>query len=75
MEVGRDGTDSTIDNAISMSSSYGLSHTEAIDEAREVALVVDGWASHFEASGVPVTWIKQAALSIDHQKLVVQRIQ
>lgn len=74
MEVGHEGSDSTIDNAISMSSSYGLSHAEAIEEAREVALVVDDWASHFEASGVPITWIKQAASSIDHRKLLDQRI-
>ena len=73
MEVGVDGSDSTIDNAISMSSAYGLSHGEAIEEAREVAIVVNDWASHFKASGVPEKWIKQVALSIDHRQLLAQR--
>jgi serine/threonine-protein kinase HipA len=73
MEVGLEGYDSTIDNAISMSAAYGLSHGEAINEARKVALVVDDWASHFEASGAPDRWIKHAAASIDNPKLFNQR--
>jgi serine/threonine-protein kinase HipA len=73
VEAVLEGYDSTIDNAISMSAAYGLSHGEAINEARKVALVVDDWASHFEASGAPDRWIKHAAASIDNPKLFNQR--
>ncbi|MDO8890095.1 MAG: type II toxin-antitoxin system HipA family toxin, partial [Hydrogenophaga sp.] len=61
------------DNALSMAAMYGLSAREALDEARHVARVVDGWPVHFIAQGVSAEATAQLADQIDRPFLRKQR--
>jgi len=73
MVVGRQGAESTIDNAISMSGAYRLTPLTAVEEARKVARVVDAWQAHFAAKGLSATVIRELALHIDRPFLLEQR--
>src|SRR5262245_31523397 len=73
MRVGRDGADSTIDNAMSEAALFGLSADEARAEAARVAKVCDEWKSHFAATGVRNTDIEYLAQFIDRDFLREQR--
>lgn len=75
MEVGEDGAVSTVDNALSMASAYGLTQGAALGEARSVAGVVDGWRKHFLAAGVPDGVVDSLAMQIDRPALREQRAQ
>jgi hypothetical protein len=52
MRVGEQAADSTLLNALSMCTLFGLKHDAAVREAREVAAVVSGWKEHFAGCGV-----------------------
>jgi len=73
MRVGEQEADSTISNALSMSSMYGLGKNEAIKEAQAVAQVIDGWQQHFVACGVTRGDIDLYAEQIDRPFLSDQR--
>jgi serine/threonine-protein kinase HipA len=73
MRVGRDGADSTIENAYSEASLFGLSADEARTEAAKVARVCDQWKSHFVHVGVGATDIEYLSQFIDRDFLLVQR--
>ena len=73
MRVGEQEADSTVSNALSMSSMYGLGKNEAIKEAQAVAQVIDGWKQHFVASGVTRGDIDLYAEQIDRPFLSDQR--
>ena len=73
MIVGREGTISSVENAISMSQAYGLNRTEALVEASRVAVVVNGWQTHFAACGVDGNTISSLADQIDRGYLLGQR--
>lgn len=73
MGVGDDGAVSHVDNALSMSASYGLTGREARDEAARVARVVEGWRSHFSSLGVDGNTITLLGDQIDRPFLLDQR--
>jgi serine/threonine-protein kinase HipA len=73
MRVGTDDADSTMDNALSMCAQFGLGRDAAVAQAREVAAVVDRWATHFAAAGVSARDIARHATQIDRPFLLAQR--
>ncbi len=52
MIVGREGTASTLDNALSSASAFGLSQAQAKAIADDISLVARRWRTHFQAAGV-----------------------
>jgi serine/threonine-protein kinase HipA len=73
MSVGSNEAESTIDNALSMSSLFALKRTEAESEVRTVARAVDPWRRHFAAEGVSARDIESYAEQIDRPFLLDQR--
>jgi len=73
MRVGEQAADSTLANALSMSSLFALKSDEAAREARAVAQVVSGWKQHFAACGVAAADIELYAEQIDRPFLREQR--
>lgn len=73
MRVGEQAADSTVVNALSMSSLFSLKSDEARREAGAVAQVVSGWKQHFAASGVAPADIELYAEQIDRPFLREQR--
>jgi len=73
MRVGVSGTDSTLDNALSQHTLFGLNRTEAEAQVRLVAAVVDGWKPHFAAAGLNSADIESLAQQIDLPFLRDQR--
>jgi serine/threonine-protein kinase HipA len=73
MRVGREGADSTLENACSEAALFGLSADEARAQAAQVAQVCDGWKSHFKEAGVSRADIEYLAQFIDREFLVLQR--
>jgi len=71
--VGRDGADSTLDNALSEVRSFGLKLPEAKVIVRQVAQVVDGWRHHFENCGVGESDLEILGQYIDNDRLGSQR--
>ncbi|MEX8521833.1 MAG: type II toxin-antitoxin system HipA family toxin [Leptothrix ochracea] len=74
MRVGTAGAESSLDNALSMCSAFGLSRDQAVAEARTVAAVVDDWQPAFRAAGVSPTDIAQLAEQLDRPFLRAQRV-
>lgn len=52
LDVGENGKEATLTNAVSWSERFGLSHAEAVDEIKAIWLVVREWRNHFEEYGV-----------------------
>jgi serine/threonine-protein kinase HipA len=75
MRVGEQAADSTLANALSMSSLFALKGGEAAQEASAVAQVVSGWKEHFAACGVRPADIDLYAQQIDRPFLREQREQ
>ncbi len=73
MRVGRQDADSTLENALSMSSLFSLKRDDAAAEVRMIAAVVSGWKEHFRACGVTAADIEQYAEQIDRPFLRQQR--
>jgi len=73
MRVGRDGADSSLQNAFSEAALFGLSARQARDQAARVAAVCDGWKAHFVRAGVTRTDVDQLARFIDRDFLRDQR--
>jgi len=73
MRVGEQAADSTLANALSMSSLFALNSGEAAREARAVAQVVSGWKEHFAICGVASADIELYAEQIDRPFLREQR--
>lgn len=73
MGVGEEGAASSVANALSMAAAYGMDAREAQEEARRVALVVNGWQNHFRAAGVGAQAIALLADQIDRPFLSQQR--
>ena len=73
MRVGRNGPDSSLENALSEVGAFGLKLQVARGIVREVAQVVDGWRAHFQSCGV--TEADQATLAqyLDNDRLGSQR--
>jgi serine/threonine-protein kinase HipA len=73
MRVGRDGADSTLDNALSEHRSFSLTLDAARAVCSEIARAVDGWHAHFAAVGVTARDLEQLAQHIDRDALQAQR--
>ena len=73
MRVGEQAADSTLANALSMSSLFGLRSDDAVREAAAVAQVVSRWQEHFAACGVTAGDIALYAEQIDRPFLREQR--
>lgn len=73
LRVGKDAADSTIANALSEASQFGLRAADARREAARVAKVVDGWKDHFRQAGASPHDIDRLAQFIDRDSLMSQR--
>lgn len=73
MRIGRDGAESTLDNALSEHRAFALTLAEAQAVCHEVARVVDGWQAHFAAAGVAPRDLALLAQHIDRDALRAQR--
>ena len=73
MRVGAQGTESTLENAISEHRLFGLTYDEAAAEIARVTRCVEGWAAHFKATGVSDSDLTQLIAQIDRPFLREQR--
>jgi len=73
MRVGTDEADSTLSNALSMCSQFGLKPAAAQGEVRRVAEVVASWREHFAHAGVSSGDLELLAEQIDRPFLRDQR--
>ena len=71
---GRQGRDSTLDNAMSECDAFGLTPAEAAAEVVRVVEVVNTWKSHFAQMSVSPRDIENLAQQIDGDFLLQQRI-
>lgn len=73
LAVGQAGAESSLDNALTGLSEFGLKRPRALELVREVARVVDAWVPHFVAHGVCAADMEALAASIDRPALKQQR--
>ena len=73
MVVGRHGAQSTLDNALTDLSEFGLTRARAIGLIQEVAHAIEQWPLHFAQHGVCAADMEQLAASIDRDALKDQR--
>jgi serine/threonine-protein kinase HipA len=73
MEVGAQGAESSLANALSQARAFGLKPAQAEALVREVAQAVEGWKAHFAACGVLPRDIEVLAQYIDGERLGRQR--
>lgn len=73
MRVGSEEADSTLSNAYSMASHFGLKPKDAREEATSVAKVVSGWQAHFLEHGVGARDLETLAEQVDRPFLRDQR--
>jgi serine/threonine-protein kinase HipA len=73
MRVGRDGADSTLDNALSEPRSFAMTPARAHAVCAEVVKVAAGWRKHFKAAGVSARDLALLGEQIDRAFLREQR--
>ena len=73
LRVGADMADSTLANALSEHTQFGLQRTEAEAQVRQVVAVAAGWKQHFVAAGVRAADVESLAQQIDRPFLADQR--
>ena len=73
LRVGTDEGDSTLVNALSMCTQFGLATAAAQAEIERVAAVVAGWREHFASAGVSDADIELLGEHIDRPFLREQR--
>jgi serine/threonine-protein kinase HipA len=73
MRVGLDHADSTLSNAMSMCTSFGLTTDQAAREVRVVIRAIDGWKKHFRSCGLGARDIESLAEQVDRPFLEAQR--
>ena len=73
MRVGESAADSTLENALSLCTQFGLTREAARREAAVVAGTVAGWRTHFTATGVSPKDIELLEEQIDRPFLREQR--
>jgi serine/threonine-protein kinase HipA len=71
--VGEKGVESSLDNALSQCTAFGMKKKDAHAVVREVARCVDGWKEFFIAQGVQGADIDMLAQYIDGDRLLNQR--
>lgn len=74
MVVGSAGAESSLDNALTELSEFGLKRARAVELIRQVARVVDGWEAHFTQLGVSAADRELLRASIDRDALRRQRL-
>ncbi|MDG5974872.1 HipA domain-containing protein [Hydrogenophaga taeniospiralis CCUG 15921] len=73
MSVGSAGAASSLDNALTELSEFGIKRARAIELIQQVARTVDGWEAHFTQLGVSVADLEILRASIDRDALRLQR--
>ncbi len=73
MSVGTAGSASTLENALTELSEFGIRRARAIELVRQVVRVVDGWQAHFTQMGVDHADMELLHASIDRDALLSQR--
>jgi serine/threonine-protein kinase HipA len=73
MLVGTSGAQSSLDNALTELSEYGINRARAIELIKQVARVVDGWQAQFTLQGVCASDMDLLRASIDRDELKRQR--
>ena len=73
LSVGAKGAESTLENALSELSEFGIKKPRAVALIQVVARAVDGWAVHFAQHGVCAADMEQLGASIDRDSLRFQR--
>lgn len=73
MVVGREGTSSTLDNAMSSVGAFGLKLREAKTIVREVAKVASEWHREFKAGSVSIADLEMLAQYLDSDRLGAQK--
>jgi serine/threonine-protein kinase HipA len=73
MRVGEAAADSTLENALSLCTQFGLNRKAAEKEVAVVARAVAGWRGHFAGAGVTPNDIEQLGEQIDRAFLREQR--
>ena len=73
MSVGTSGAESSLENALTELSEFGIKRPRAIELIRQVVHVVDGWAAHFVQQGVSAADMELLRASIDRGALLRQR--
>lgn len=73
LSVGSKGAESTLENALSELSEFGIKKPRAVALVQIVARVVDGWAGHFAQHGACAADMAQLAGSVDRDPLKFQR--
>lgn len=73
LRVGTAGTESTLDNAMSESRSYGLDRDAAAAIVRDICHELEGWKDFFAAQGVSPRDLDLLAQYIDGPRLIEQR--
>jgi len=73
LSVGARGAESTLENALSELSEFGLKRPRAMELVQGVARTVDQWAPHFTQQGVCPADMAQLEASIDRDALKFQR--
>lgn len=73
LSVGARGAESTLENALSELSEFGLKRSRAMELVQGVARTVDQWAPHFTQQGVCPADMAQLEASIDRDALKFQR--
>ncbi|WP_311222475.1 MULTISPECIES: type II toxin-antitoxin system HipA family toxin [unclassified Acidovorax] len=73
MVVGQHGAESTLDNALTELSEFGIQRARAIELVQAVARTVDQWPQHFARQGVSAKDMELLHASIDRNALKAQR--
>lgn len=73
MIVGRHGAQSTLENALTALSEFGLKRARAIELVQTVARAVDQWSAHFLRLGVCAADMAKVEASVDRDALRLQR--
>ena len=73
LSIGTQGTESTLENALTELSEFGIKRQRASELIQDVARVVDSWPQHFSALGVCAADMSQLEASIDRTFLKQQR--
>jgi serine/threonine-protein kinase HipA len=71
--VGTAGAESSLENALTELSEFGIKRTRAIDLIRQVARTVDQWETHFKRHAVSPSDMDLLRASIDRDALRLQR--
>lgn len=73
MSVGTAGAESSLDNAMTELSEFGIRAPRALELVQQVARTVDGWKAHFARKGVCDADLDVLQASIDRDALRRQR--